>query len=399
MTDNETSRLAGNVLQFCRTLRAAGVPVGPAQVLDALRAVVCVGVVRRDDVCSALRAVLIGDPAHFRLFDQTFHIYFRNPQLLERLTAALLAANELPADRGRATLRRVAEALRAMRTSIPAEESVPEAGQRASYSARELLRSKDFEEMSLAEQQEAKELLRADIEPLCDVRTRRFRLDARGDRLDLRRSMRLMIRNDGQLLKLARRRRRLRPPVLVFLCDISGSMSRYSRMFLQFAHIMTSRATAVHSFVFGTRLTNITRRLANRDADTALALVANDVQDWDGGTRIAGSLKSFNVGWGRRVLAQNATVILLSDGLERDTDADLEFQMQRLRGSCRRLVWLNPMLRYRDFAPKAFGIRAMLPNVDLFLPAHNVDSLAALGRALSQGRELSAPDRRRPAAA
>ena len=393
MTNDETSRLAGNVLQFCRTLRAAGVPVGPAQVLDALRAVVRVGVVRRDDVCSALRAVLIADPAHFRLFEQTFHIYFRNPQLLERLTAVLLAANQRSTDRAQTAMRRVAEALSATRTDIPAEESAPDAGRGVSYSARELLRSKDFEEMSLAEQRDAKALLRADIEPLCDVRTRRFRVHARGDRVDLRRSMRLMIRNDGQLLKLVRRRRRLRPPVLVFLCDISGSMSRYSRMFLHFAHVMTSRATAVHSFVFGTRLTNVTRRLANRDADAALALVANDVQDWDGGTRIAECLQSFNAVWGRRVLAQNATVILLSDGLERDTGADLEFQMQRLRRSCRRLVWLNPMLRYRDFAPKAFGIRAMLPNVDLFLPAHNVDSLAALGRALSPGRKLSIPRR------
>ena len=393
MSDNETSRLADNVLQFCRTLRAAGVPVGPAQVLDALRAVACVGVVRRDDVRSALRAVLIGDPAHFRLFEQTFHIYFHNPQLLERLTGVLSAANELPADRAQAAMRRVAEVLRAMHADVSAEESASDERQRASYSARESLRSKDFEEMSVAEQLEAKALLRADIEPLCNLRTRRFRLDARGDRLDLRRSMRLMIRNDGQLLKLARRRRRLRPPVLVFLCDISGSMSRYSRMFLHFAHAMTSRAAAVHSFVFGTRLTNITRHLKNRDADAALALVAKDVQDWDGGTRIAECLKSFNVGWGRRVLAQNATVILLSDGLERDTDADLEFQMQRLRGTCRRLVWLNPMLRYRDFAPKAFGIRAMLPNVDLFLPAHNVDSIAALGRALRQGRKIPAHPR------
>lgn len=386
MTERERSRLADNILHFCRTLRAAGIPLGPAQVLDALRAAASVGVARRDDFCTALRAVLLTDPAQFRLFEQTFHIYFRNPRLLERLVELLLPASAQAADRSRTTMRSLAEALSPMRSEIHDAETIVDVERYGSYSAQELLRSKDFEQMSLVEQRDARELLRGDISALCKVRTRRFRQHALGDRIDLRRSMHSMIRHDGQLLKLLRRRRRLKPPVLVLLCDISGSMSRYSRMFLHFAHTMSAQAQAVHCFVFGTQLTNVTRHLANRDADTALAQVAGDVQDWDGGTRIAECIRLFNVGWGRRVLAQNASVVLLSDGLERDTEADLEFQMQRLHNSCRQLIWLNPMLRYKDFAPRAFGIRAMLPYVDLFLPAHNVDSLTALGRALDGRR-------------
>ncbi len=399
MSTSDTGRLAGNVLRFCRTLRAAGLPVGPAQVLDALRAVTRVGLHRRDDFCAALRAVLVTDPTQFRLFEQAFHVYFRNPRLLERMVALLLPTVERPASAQASAMRRLLEALSDPAPEPGTDDPVLELDQSESYSAREVLRQKDFEEMSLAELRDAEALIRADIRPLADVRTRRFETHRFGNRHDLRRSMQLMVRNDGQLLRLARRRHRMRPPVLVLMCDISGSMSGYSRMFLHFAHAMTARAQTVHTFVFGTRLTNITRRLAGRDVDVALADVARDVRDWDGGTRIAEALTRFNVDWGRRLLAQQAVVVLLSDGLERDTEADLEFQIRWLNRSCRRLIWLNPMLRYREFAPKAFGIRTMLPHVDLFLPAHNVDSLRSLGRLLSQERRFGAAPTERGIAA
>jgi len=196
--------------------------------------------------------------------------------------------------------------------------------------------------------------------------------------------MQLMLRTNGQLIEIARKSRRRRPPVLVLIADISGSMSSYSRMFLQFAHALSSGRRRVYSFVFGTRLSNITRWLAERDADRALARVASQVRDWDGGTRIAECLERFNVDWGRRVLAGRAIVILLSDGLERDSTARLEFQMQRLRRTADEVIWLNPLLRYDDFRAAASGIRAMLPYVDRFLPAHNVNSLLDLGRLLGE---------------
>ena len=380
----EQGRLGENILMFCRTLRASGIPVGPGQVLDALRAALFVGIRRRDELCWALRAVLIRDPGQFRLFEQAFHLYFRNPRLLERMIALLLPTIERPAGEGEATVRRLSEALTDARHDAPEEGVAVEVDRSGSYSPSEILRHKDFEQMSLAEQREARDLIVDDIRPLKRLPTRRYRPNPGGRRFDLRRSMRLMIRNDGQLIRLAKKRHVERPPALVVICDISGSMSRYSRMFLHFAHALAAREQSVHSFVFGTRLTNITRRLNERDVDQALRMVAAEVQDWDGGTRIAASIERFNREWARRVLSGNAIVILLSDGLERDTAADLEFQMARLRRSCRQLIWLNPMLRYADFAPRAFGIRKMLPHVDLFPPAHNVDSLSGLVRLLNR---------------
>jgi uncharacterized protein with von Willebrand factor type A (vWA) domain len=391
-----SGRLADNILMFCRTLRKAGLAAGPGRVLEAMAAARRAGIERRDDFYWALRAVLVDDPAQFRLFDQAFHVYFRNPRLLERMMSLLLPTLERDSAESppEAAVRRLLEAMSADLGEVADQDTQIEIDQSGSWSRREVLRRKDFEDMSLAEQSEARQLLKAEILPIADIPTRRFRPHPYGHRYDLRRSMRLILKNNGQLIELARKRRRRRPPPLVLICDISGSMNRYSRAFLLFAHLVSMRHRAVHSFVFGTRLTNITRRLADRDIDRALNLVSQEVEDWDGGTRIAECLERFNLDWSRRVLAQNAIVILLSDGLERDSNADLDFQMQRLHRSCRSLIWLNPMLRYSAFEPRAMGIRTMLPHVDLFLPAHNIDSLGRLGRLLQQDADKSGLGRR-----
>jgi uncharacterized protein with von Willebrand factor type A (vWA) domain len=373
------SRLAENILLFCRTLRQAGLPIGPGQIIDACAAVLQAGIERRDDFYYALRSVLATDPTQFRLFDQAFHIYFRNPRLLERMLGLLLPTLEMVSDNGNGdtAIRRLLEALSEV-SGAASEDVAIEVDQSGSWSDREILRHKDFAQMSLAEQREAKDLLRHDLDIVDDAPTRRFRPDHFGHRYDLRRSIRMMLRNNGQLLELARKKRQLKQPTLVLICDISGSMSQYARMFLHFAHALSARRRLVHSFVFGTRLTNISHRLADRDVDRALDRVSTDVRDWDGGTRIAACLKHFNVAWGRRVLSSRAHVVLLSDGLERGTDSDLDFQMARLHASCDYLVWMNPLLRYKEFEAKANGIRTMLPHVDRFLPAHNVASLAQL---------------------
>jgi uncharacterized protein with von Willebrand factor type A (vWA) domain len=253
-----------------------------------------------------------------------------------------------------------------------------------SWSQVEVLRQKDFEQMSLAELAEAKALMQREIAPLAARPTRRYRPDPVGHRYDLRRTLQLMSRNNGQLLTLARKRCRLRRPPVVLICDISGSMSAYSRVFLQFAHALAAVNPRVQTFVFATRLTNVTRQLATGDVDQALAAAAREVGDWDGGTRIASSLERFNLDWNRRLLAQNALVVLLTDGLERDSTDHLALQAERIRRSCRQLIWLNPLLRYRDFSPQAGGIRAMLPHVDCFLPAHNLASLGDLARVLGE---------------
>jgi uncharacterized protein with von Willebrand factor type A (vWA) domain len=382
----ETSRIADNILLFCRTLRQAGLPVGPGQVIEASQAILKTGIERREDFYYGLRAVLVKDPGQARLFDQAFHVYFRNPRLLERMMGLLLPTivTEQNDASGDAAVRRLLETF-AAEEEPGGDEIVIEIDRTGSYSRNEVLRDKDFEQMSLEEQAAARALLRKGLDMLPEIPTRRFRPDRRGRRYDLRRSMQLMLRTNGQLVEVARKSRRHRPPSLVLISDISGSMSGYSRMFLQFAHALSARQQRVHSFVFGTRLTNITRWLAERDVDQALARVASEVRDWDGGTRIADCLERFNVDWGRRVLSGQAVVIVLSDGLEKDSRANLETQMQRLRRTADQLIWLNPLLRFDDFEPLASGIRAMLPYVDRFLPAHNINNLLDLGRLLSEG--------------
>lgn len=379
MSTATASGLAGRVQEICRTLRAAGMPVGPAQVIDALVALEAVGVERRDDARAALSAVLVKDPKHFPLFAQAFDLFFGRASHV--LAPPAGSGGERKQEESRRAFRRLSEALGA--TATASDDFTPAADRSATASHREVLARKDFEQMSLAELAQARELLERGIPLFDEVPTRRYRPAADGRRYDLSRSMRMMLRNAGEIVVLARRRRRLRPPPLVLICDISGSMSRYSRMFLHFAHALAARRHEVHCFVFATRLTNVTRRLRDRDVDRALANIAEDVVDWDSGTRIGECLRHFNMEWGRRVLGRNATVLLLSDGLECDPESDLEFQMERLKLSCRQLVWLNPMLRYEKFEPRASGIRRMLPHVDLFVPAHNVVSLHSLAQRLA----------------
>jgi uncharacterized protein with von Willebrand factor type A (vWA) domain len=377
------SRLADNLLLFCRTLRQAGLPVGPGQVIEAARAVLETGIDRRDDFCVALRSVLVTDIGQRRLFDQAFHIYFRNPRLLERMMGLLLPTleQEAPDSEPEKAIRRLLEAMTEER-SAESDEVMVEIERAGTFSRREVLQHKDFEQMSLEEQAEAREFLRHGVEFLRALPTRRFRPSSAGRRYDLRRSMQLMARSNGQLIQLARKRPRTRPPTIVLIADISGSMTHYSRMFLHFAHALAVQSHAMHAFVFGTRLTNITRWLADHDVDRAMHKVSAEVSDWDGGTRIADCLERFNVDWGRRVLAGRSIVVLLTDGLERDSGSDLAFQARRLQRSTSEFVWLNPMLRYDRFEPKAQGIRAMLPFVDHFIPAHNVESLLGLASLL-----------------
>ena len=190
------------------------------------------------------------------------------------------------------------------------------------------------------------------------------------------------MRSGGAVIPLRYRRPRKRPPPLVFLCDISGSMGRYTRLFLHLMHAITNDRDRVHTFLFGTRLTNVTRYLRYKDVDTALERVGQAVLDWSGGTRIGHCLHAFNQDWSRRVLTQGAVTVLISDGLDRDEGAGLALEMERLHKSCRRLIWLNPLLRYEDFQPKSVGIRAILPHVDEFRTIHNLDSMRDLTRVL-----------------
>jgi uncharacterized protein with von Willebrand factor type A (vWA) domain len=381
-------RLAENVMHFARLLRAAGLRIGPDRVVDCVSALEIAGAeqfpLRREDWYWTMSAVLLSRNEQRPIFDQAFRIFWRDPKLAERMMQLML-----PQAYGRAPKpeeqqsQRLTDALFSQRKEEkPAQERL-ELEARLTFSSREVLQRMDFDSMSAAELAEAKKLIAQLRLPLPMVRTRRYQPQRAGRRIDLRRSLRESLREGGELIPLVRAAPRELHPPLVVLCDISGSMNPYSRMFLHFLHAMTNDRDRVSVFVFGTRLTNITRQLRHRDIDVAMAKVAEAIKDWSGGTRIGGSLREFNWRWGRRVLGQNACVLLVSDGLDREAGEGLAEEMERLAKSSRYLVWLNPLLRYDKFEARPAGVRAMLPHVDLFLPVHNLKSLVDLARTLS----------------
>jgi hypothetical protein len=395
-TKGHDGRLIANLMHFGRTLRAAGLPVGPGKVLDAVAAVEAVGVTNRSDFYWALHSVFVNRADQRVLFDQAFHVFWRNPELLKKMLALVLPQMnvELPQDQGAEMIRRLAEALHPDREAKRSEETELEIDAAMTFSDKEQLRTMDFEKMSLEELARAKAAIARLRLPVNDLPTRRYARDPRGARADMRATLRAALRSGG-LIELKRRSPRRRPPPLVVLCDISGSMSRYSRVFLHFMHSITNDRDRVFTFVFGTRLTNITRFLRYRDVDLALDKVAEAVADWSGGTRIGHSIGEFNRLWSRRVLGQGAVVLLITDGLDRDAGTGLAHEMDRLHRSCRQLIWLNPLLRYEGFEPRSLGMKAMLPYVDEFRPVHNLESLETLidvisGAAYRQSAEAMA---------
>jgi uncharacterized protein len=380
------SGVAAHVVRFARALRAAGMPIGPGRVLDAVSAAAEVGLARRDDLYWALHATLVSRPEQHALFDEAFRILWRQPDAIPAAIAALLpqAPARLP-DR-RDPSRRLAEALAdagRRRSEQPAAAASVDA--LLDWSHREALRTKDFEQMSAEELREAEQAIAALQLPVPELRARRLRSDPRGARVDPRATLRAALRGDRATIPLRWRDTTTRPPAVIALCDVSGSMARYSRMLLRFLHALTRHRARVHSFTFATRLTPVTRWLRHRDPDAALAAIGRTVKDWEGGTRIGAALREFNLRWARRLLGQGAIVLLVSDGLDRDDAEGLAGEAERLRRSCRRLVWLNPLLRYEGFEPRAAGIRALLPHVDEFRPVHSLESLAQLALALSGG--------------
>jgi len=383
-------RLAENVMHFARLLRAAGLRIGSDRVIDCVRALEISGgaasALRRDDWYWTMSAVLLSRQEQRPIFDQAFGIFWRDPKLAEKMMQMLL-----PQAYGRASKpeqeqsQRLTDALFEQKKNLVEQEQRLEMEARLTFSAREVLQRMDFDTMSAAELAEAKKMIAALRLPLPVVRTRRKKISRNGKSVDLKATLRESLRKGGDIIPLVRAAPRELHPPLVVLCDISGSMNPYSRMFLHFLHAVTNDRDRVTVFVFGTRLTNITRQLRHRDVDVAMARVAEAIKDWSGGTRIGASLREFNFKWARRVLGQNACVLLVSDGLDREAGEGLGEEMERLAKSCRSLVWLNPLLRYDKFEARPAGVRAMLPHVDLFLPVHNLKSLVDLAHTLSSG--------------
>ena len=375
-------------MHFARLLRAAGMRVGSDRVIDCVRALEIAGAhqfpLRREDWYWTMSAVLLSRQEQRPIFDQAFRLFWRDPKLAERMMSLLLPkAHGLAPKPEQQQSQRLTDALFSQKEEEPRESEKLELEARLTFSSREVLSRMDFDTMSAAELVEAKKMLAELRLPLPLIRTRRYRPHPSGRRIDMRKTLRESLREGGDIIPLVRAApTRLHPP-LVVLCDISGSMNPYSRMFLHFLHAITNDRDRVAVFVFGTRLTNITRQLRHRDVDVAMAKVAEAIKDWSGGTRIGHSLREFNFKWGRRVLGQNACVLLVSDGLDREAGEGLGEEMERLAKSCQRLIWLNPLLRYDKFEARPAGVRAMLPHVDLFLPVHNLKSLVDLAKTLS----------------
>jgi uncharacterized protein with von Willebrand factor type A (vWA) domain len=383
--EQQRGRLAENIVYFARALRKAGIPVGPGSVMDALEAVHAAGIGTRQDFYWTLHSVFIKRHEQTFLFDQAFQIFFKRRNYLEQLMGMTMPQVEtgLPDNRKQAS-QRVQEALfSGMGEKLQREVQELEIDMRQTTSDMEVLQKKDFAQMSAAEVAAAKSAIQRLVLPLDDIKTRRLAPHRHGHIIDMRRTLRASMKSGGDLIDLKYLGPKTRKPPIVALLDISGSMTDYTRLFLHFLHAVTDARKRVHSFLFGTRLTNVTRALKQKDPDEALAACTASVLDWSGGTRIATSLHVFNKEWARRVLTQGAIVLLITDGLERDPDDKLAFEIDRLHRSCRRLIWLNPLLRYEGFEAKAKGIQTILPHVDEFRPIHNLDSLADLCRSLS----------------
>ena len=391
----EEGRIAENVAHFARALRRAGLPVGPASVVVAIEAVEAVGVASRQDFYWALHAVFVTRRDHHAIFDEAFRLFWRSHTQVRQIMPPTLEPETEKSKPPPPGARRAAEA---MYKSLGAGKNAPkpmiDIDSRLTVSDQEALRRRDFLQMTAEEIARAEREVEHLVMPDDRVETRRSRAAPPPGRIDARRTIRASLRTGGDMIMLRHRRSRLVHPPIVVLCDISGSMSAYTRVFLHFIHALGEHRR-VFTFLFGTRLTNVTRQLRRKDPDEALAACAEQVVDWSGGTRIATALHEFNRKWGRRVLGQGAVVLLITDGLEREAGDDLAKEMDRLHRSSRRLIWLNPLLGFDGFEAKAKGIRAMLPHVDEFRPVHSLEAVADLCRALSANGEGRPADPKR----
>jgi len=389
-TIEPSGHILSHVLAFTHLLREMGVDVSPGQALELVRALEYAPITNREDFRGAARCTLIRRHEDLPLFDTAFAFYWRSGGVDP--LAMLLPQVKIPAKPLR--LRQ--------RPQAGEDEGGDESEQeqeiqiQLSYNASEALRTKDFGSFTWEEVQACKALLKELAWRIEPRKTRRKRPTSRGRQIDMRRLLRHNLRYGGEPIEFTWRTQRMRQRPLVVLCDISGSMDRYSRILLQFVHTISNGLRDVESFVFGTRLTRVTRLLRERDIDDAISAVSKHVNDWSGGTRIGETLKDFNFFWGRRVLGRGAVVLLISDGWDRGESKVLGNEMSRLQRSCHRLIWLNPLLGSRDYQPLTQGMQAALPYVDDFLPVHNLASLEQLGEKLSAIGDRRPERRQRP---
>ncbi len=400
-------------MTFGRRLRKAGLKVGTGKIIELFDAMLAVQLTRKDDVHAAARAVLVNRPDQMTAFDIEFERFWRDLRtqaapLFDQRTEDEVGGpppenRQESSDESRKPQETEGEGEDKLSLSVQGSEDMPDADDSEDYesppedvlvySSSEALRKKDFSQFSPDEIARARRLMERMHWKLGTRKTRRRERAKRGEFIDQRTMLRSSMRHGGVPVELKYRRRREKMRPLVLICDISGSMDRYSRILLQFVHALESGLDNVEVFVFGTRLTRITRELRKRNVDRAIEDVVNAVDDWSGGTRIGEAIREFNYRWSRRVLRSNATVVMISDGWDRGDPFLLGEEMARLQRSCRRLIWLNPLLGAPGYQPLTQGIRAALPYVDYFMPIHNLKSLEALADLL--GSVDDAPPLRR----
>lgn len=406
-------------MTFGRRLRRVGIRVGTGKIIELIDALGTVGLARRDDVHAAARAVLVNRPEQLPAFDVEFARFWRDlvaqlPPMIEPRDSKDQEPTASPEQRekesGEDDDRSRGDAEEGddrVTLSVAGQEDLDDASDMEDYeappedvmifSSSEALRKKDFSQFSMEEIARARRMMERMHWRLGTRKTRRRERARRGEFIDQRTMLRSSLRHGGVPIDLKYRQRKEKMRPLVLICDISGSMDRYSRILLQFVHALETGLDSVEVFVFGTRLTRITRELRKRDVDSAITDVVNAVDDWSGGTRIGEAIREFNYRWSRRVLRSNATVVMISDGWDRGDPFLLGEEMARLQRSCRRLIWLNPLLGAPGYQPLTQGIRAALPYVDHFMPVHNLQSLEALADLLGEVHD-SPPLRRQQGA-
>lgn len=380
-------KLDENILLFIRLLRAIGMNVGTASAVDAVEAAQLVGIGNKRFFFHALSSCLVKRPEDRHVFEQAFFLFWQAPKFQERMRDLLIPQIKTHTesdDTEDPMLRRLEDAL----GSPDVPPSFNEADQieidaTATVSDREFLQDMDFRMMSTAEIKAAEEAIKSLRLVLPRKPSRRYHADAQGRLIDMRQSLKSAPGYFGAVLPQWRRLRAEDRPIVILL-DISGSMENYTRLMLHFMHTLMRQHKHVNAFIFGTKLTNITRALRKRDVDEALDAVADAAEDWSGGTRIADSIGDFNRNWSRRVLAGSPLVLLVTDGLEKQHDEKLTFEIERLQKSCHRLIWLNPLLRFEEFSPKSLSIRRILAHVDAFLPIHSLNAMSGLVAGLAK---------------
>ena len=373
--DAGEGQLLYNIVLFGRLLRGLGFDVTPTQILDLVEALHWINMSHKEDVKESARAVLVKRREQLALFDEAFDLFWQvRKDKFPRINVTMLLRRK-PQTQGH---------ILGKGDGNPRKREEPEIEQIRTYSHIETLRHKDFAQMTDDELAQVKAWMQQMPWQPTLRRTRRRQATLRGDGLDMRRTFRHNMRYGGEILRLAKRRRKSKRRPIVLICDISGSMERYARILLQFMYAISNSMDRVEAFAFSTRLTHLTRQLKRRNIDDALRQATAIVHDWGGGTRIGEALHSFNRQWAQRVLGRGAITLIISDGWDRGAPAELAHEMDRLHRSCHRLIWLNPLLGDPSYQPLTRGIQAALPHVDDFLPVHNLASLAQLAEKLGR---------------